>query len=113
MLGSLTFLKIDKTPQKPPELLQKDCSEYFKRFFRKKASGSNNRRKTENAIDDENRPQQTPRMAEQTRHADNFTLILVTWPSQQGVGRARYQNQNFGNAVTKLQFLKKKFCKKE
>jgi hypothetical protein len=31
----------------------------------------------------------------------------------QGVGRARYQNPNFGNAVTKLQFLKKKFCKKE
>jgi len=37
-----------------------------------------------------------------------------------GVGRARYQNPNFGNAVTnfgnavtKLQFLKKKFCKKE
>ena len=33
LLGSLTFLKIDKTPQKPPELLPKDCSEYLKRFL--------------------------------------------------------------------------------
>ena len=37
-----------------------------------------------------------------------------------GVGRIRYQNPyfgnavtNFGNAVTKLEFLKKYFCKKE